>query len=102
MDGFLQRVARAYAAEIDRSAIGAAPGKEHVFLTVGLGSAADGGGQAIAEGAAAGGYFGLVAAAEVGAAGFFGGFDLFRGADVRLGEFHFFARAFYLAFVALG
>ena len=44
----------------------------------------------------------LIAAAEVGAAGFFGGFDLFGGADIGLGEFHFFARAFYLALVALG
>ena len=73
-----------------------------MILTVGFRGAADGGGQAIAEGAAAGGYFGLIAAAEVGAAGFFGGFDLFGRADVGLREFHFFARAFYLAFVALG
>lgn len=74
----------------------------NVFLTVGFSGASDGGGQAIAERAAAGGYFGLVAAADVRAAGFFGGFDLFGSADVGLGELHFLARAFHLAFVALG
>lgn len=73
-----------------------------MILTVGFGGAADGGGQAIAERAAAGGYFRLIAAADIGATGFFGGFDLFGGADVGLGEFYFFTRAFYLAFVALG
>ena len=73
-----------------------------MFLTVGFGGAADGGGQAIAEGAAAGGNLGLVTAAEVGPASFFGGFDLFRGPNVGFGNFHFFFRARYLAFVPLG
>ena len=102
MDRMLKGVASSYASELHRAAVGAVLGKKHACLTVGLGPAAGGSSESVAEGTSGVRHLGRVAAAQIGAAGFPRGFDLLGSADVGLREFYFFLRARHLTLVPLG